>query len=250
MSARVIWQYWETLDGAEKPAYIDGLHTLAKKNAGVEVILVTPETLPQFVSGVPADLFRIKEISHKSDMIRTMLAQQNGGMWLDVDSIVLRRLDWIFDLLDSYDFVCFNDGGELEGGVGARSGCFASRPRGRVVSEWARQQQAKFPRVEYAWTELARDLLYPICRDNNESLKVLPWEEITPVDWFEIEKFTSLEFDASAILRDCYIVMLFNQMFKINNSPLRTKTIEQIASGDYLLSAVMRHAMNAAGMTW
>ena len=96
---RVIWQYWETVN--EKPAFIDGLHEIAKRNSGLEVILVTPETLRDYLPNIPPEILRITEIAHKADMIRTMLVMQYGGMWLDSDAIVLQKLDWILDLLDS-----------------------------------------------------------------------------------------------------------------------------------------------------
>lgn len=249
MSSRVIWQYWETV--GDKPAFVDGLHAIARKNAGAEIVLVTPETLRQFVPDIPPDVFKIGQIAHKADMIRAMLVMRHGGMWLDSDAIVLRRLDWILGLLDTYEFVCFNDGGLLDQGPPwVRVNCFASRRGGRIVSEWVRQQHAKFPRTEYDWEEIGSALLHPICLDNKERVKVLPFEVIAPVRWDQVSQFTSRGVDASAILRDCYVVMLSDQSLKSRAASLRTMTIEQIASGDYLLSAVMRHAMNAAGMTW
>jgi hypothetical protein len=57
---RVIWQYWETVD--EKPAFVDGLHTIAKKNAGAEVILVTPQTLRDYLPSIPDSLFDISHV--------------------------------------------------------------------------------------------------------------------------------------------------------------------------------------------
>jgi hypothetical protein len=40
MSTRVIWRHWESV--GEKPAFLDGLYEIAKRNAGAEVIQVTP----------------------------------------------------------------------------------------------------------------------------------------------------------------------------------------------------------------
>jgi len=40
---KIIWQYWETR--GFKPRYIDGLHDIARRIGGVEIILVTPENL-------------------------------------------------------------------------------------------------------------------------------------------------------------------------------------------------------------
>jgi len=242
MRPRVIWQYWETL--GDKPAFVDGLHAIAKKNAGVEIILVTPETLDRYLSNVPPELFAISEIAHKADMIRTMLVQKHGGMWLDSDAIVLRPLNWILDLLDAHEFVGFNDGGALaEGRPWVRVNCFASRPGGRVMSEWVRQQHAKFPRIEYGWEEIGSALLHPICLQHRTSVKILPFETIAPVRYDQVSLFTSLDMDPASALRDCYVVMLSNQSLKSRAPQLRALTTDQIASGNGFLSAIMRYAM-------
>jgi hypothetical protein len=126
--------------------------------------------------------------------------------------------------------------------------CFASCAGGQVVSEWVRQQHVKFPRTQYGWEEIGTELLHPICLANKERVKVLPFEKIAPVRYNQTSKFMRHDTDASAILRDCYVVMLSNQSLKERTPVLRTLTIEQIASGDYLLSAIIRHAMDVAGM--
>ena len=79
----MIWQYWETV-GDGKPAFIDGLHAIARKNAETEIVLVTPETLGQFIPYIPSEIFKIAQIAHKADMIRAMLVMRHGGMWLEL----------------------------------------------------------------------------------------------------------------------------------------------------------------------
>ena len=83
---RVIWQYWETR--GEKPAFVDGLRELAVKNSGVEVILVTPESLTSYLDDIRDEIVQIRELAHKADMIRTRLVHRYGGMWLDTDALV------------------------------------------------------------------------------------------------------------------------------------------------------------------
>ena len=242
MPSRVIWQYWETV--GEKPAFVDGLLAIARKRAGLEIIVVTPETLRRYLPDIPHEVFNISEIAHKADMIRTMLVMRHGGMWLDSDAIVLQNLDWIVDLLDDYEFVGFNDGGALVGSrPWMRVNCFASHAGGAVISEWVRQQHAKFPRTSYQWDEIGTDLLHPICLRNKGLVKVLPFEKIAPITWDKVSQFMSRDMDPAPILRDCYIMMLSNQSLKSRAPSLQKMTVQNIASGDYLLSAVMRHAM-------
>jgi hypothetical protein len=243
MLSRVIWQYWETnSDG--KPAFVDGLHAIARGNAKVEVILVTPETLDRYISDIPPDLLSISQLAHKADMIRALLVERHGGIWLDSDAIVLRPLDWILDLLDTHEFVGFNDSGTLaEGRPWVRVNCFASRAGGEVISEWVRQQHAKFPRTEYEWEEIGSALLHPICLRNRTNVKILPFETIAPIRWDQVSLFASRDIDPEVILHDCFVVMLSNQSLKSRAPDLRGLTTEQIASGDYLLSTIMRRAM-------
>lgn len=56
---------------------------------------------------------------------------------LDSDAVVLRRLDWILDLLDEHEFVGFNDGGLLEKSHpwGVRVNCFAPAHTIRLVGD-------------------------------------------------------------------------------------------------------------------
>lgn len=242
MTRRVIWQYWETV--GKKPKYIDGLHELARKNSGVEIILVTPDTLRSYVPDIPEQVFAIKEMAHKADMIRTMLVMTHGGMWLDSDAIVLGDLAWLFDYLDKYEFVGFNDRGRLRPGrPWFRVSCFLSRARGRVVSEWVRRQHAKFPKVVYDWEEIGSELLHAICLEDRRDLKVLPFERICPILWNEVQRFSEPGHDVRSLLRKCFIVMMSNSVVAKKLPSLQDLTVEEIAAGDYLLSAIMRRAI-------
>ena len=242
---RIIWQYWETV--GRKPKYIDGLHELAKKNSGAEIVLVTPETLRSYIPEIPEPVLEIKEMAHKADMIRTMLVMLHGGMWLDSDAIVLTDLGWLFDLLYRYEFIGFNDRGRLKPGRPLiRVNCFLSRPGGRVVTEWVRRQHAKFPKVIYEWEEIGSELVHSICLEDSRDLKILPFEKICPIRWNEVEKFISSKGDVSKLIRKCFIVMMSNSSITKNIPSLQDRTLEEIAAGDYLLSAIVRRAMAPA----
>jgi hypothetical protein len=268
VNRRIIWQYWETR--GKKPAFIDGLHEIAKRNAGVEVVLTTPETLSRYLPRIPDRVLEIGTIAHKADMIRAMLVEAHGGMWLDSDAVVLQDLNWTFDLLEKYEFVGFGKLRPWWAGLrelpgvwqlerrwkwgharlkrcsewGISVNCFLSRPNGRIVSEWVRQQHAKLPRTVYEWMEIGSDLLGPICLANRRHVKVLPYERICPIPWNEVEKFTVPDLAGSEILEKSYIVMLSNASPGWVGTPIHALTVEDIAAENYLLSAIVRYAMN------
>ncbi len=240
---RVIWQYWETVD--QKPAFVDVLLDLARRNAGVRLTQVTPETLREYLNDIPDELFRIKEIAHKADMIRAMLLQKHGGMWLDSDAIVLKDLNWLFDLLEDADFVGFNDGGQLSPRrPWVRVNCFLSRPQGAVVSDWVATQHKKFPKVEFEWQEIGTNLLHPICLEYSDVVKILPFERICPVPSNKVARFSSNWRSARSIIDGVFIVMLSNKALGKRNAEIRSLTVEQMRMGDSLLSQFVKRAFD------
>lgn len=245
---RVIWQYWETRD--EKPAFVDGLHEIARQNSGCEVVQVTPSTLARYLPDLPKEIETIKEMAHKADMIRSMLVARHGGMWLDSDAIVLRDLNWLFDVLDEHEFVCFNDNGQLEEArPWVRVNCFASRPDGAVVREWVARQHAKFPRVEYRWEEIGTELLHPICLRHRIAVKVLPFSLVCPVPWNLVQMFEGkVTAPEKAFLENiilaCSTVMLSNASLGTRAPRLRRLTCQEIAQEDSFLGAIMRTALH------
>jgi len=237
----MIWQYWETR--GTKPAYIDGLRAIAEKNAGVPVTLVTPETLPGYLPDLPPEIHDIAELAHKADMIRTMLLHRHGGMWLDCDAIVLKPLAPLFDHLEDHDFVAFRSSERVRfWRARARVNCFLTRPRGRVVREWMRRQQATLPRTAYRWNEIGSDMLEDVCRESRGMIKVLPFERICPVRWDRIDRFERRG-NPRPILRDCTMMMMSNKMLCERRSPLVGMTVEEIVRRDWLISDVLRQAL-------
>jgi Capsular polysaccharide synthesis protein len=239
---RVIWQYWETR--GTKPAFIDGLSQIARKNAGVEIVLVTPETLHAYLPDLPPEILQIQEMAHKADMIRAMLVLRHGGMWLDSDAIVLQDLSWLFEYLDDVEFVGFNDHGRLRSGKPwVRVNCFLARPNSRVMAAWVAGQHAKFPNTVYAWEEIGSALLHPICLEHRNRVKILPFERICPIRWDEVEKFLEQKSRLGRAISKCYIVMLSNKSLGERAAELQKRTVEEIVAGDSLLSAILRRAL-------
>jgi Capsular polysaccharide synthesis protein len=240
---RIIWQYWETR--GVKPRYIDGLHEIAKRNSGVKIVLVTPDSLRTYLPDLEDGVLRIANLAHKADMIRTRLVKRYGGMWLDSDAVVLRDLDWLFDHLEDHEFVGFNNGCRLDRTrPWVRVNCFLSRPNGAIVSSWVHQQGLKLHQTSFRWSEVGAELLNMACLENRDSAEILPFEKISPVAWDEVEAFVSKDDRrAQQILEDCFIVMLSNAALQERNIPLLEQSVDEIMAGDTLLARILRRAV-------
>lgn len=204
---RILWQFWETR--GQKPRYIDELHELCVKNAGVEVILTSPDNIHDYLDDIPAPIMEIPALEHKADMIRTMLIEKHGGMWLDSDALVLNDLNPYFDLLDQHEFVAFCPNGRL--GKETRSvkvNCFLSRPNGQIISGWRKAQHEKLPQTSFRWTEIGSDLLHPLCAKHHSSCTIVPFEEISPIKWIDWPLFLRKDLNARRISEKCKVVMV------------------------------------------
>jgi hypothetical protein len=240
---RIIWQYWETR--GVKPAFVDALHEIAKRNSGVDVIQVTPDSLADYVPDLPDELFEIRELAHKADMIRAMLIARHGGMWLDSDAIVLKDLNWLFDLLPQFEFVGFNDHGSFDDRpLNVRINCFTARADSTILRQWVAAQHAKFPRTEYAWTEIGTALLDPIVKANQARVRLLPFARVCPIRWNQVRRFSSRWQNARKILADTHIVMLSNKSLQQRNPRLASMTLNEMTAEDTLISDIVKRAMD------
>ena len=242
-SERTIWQYWETR--GRKPAFIDGLHEIACRNSGVRVVQVTPETLQDYLPDLPNEILGIKELAHKADMVRTRLVARYGGMWLDSDAIVLRDLNWIFDLLEGLEFVGFNDGGKLcETRPWVRVNCFAAPASSPVVVRWVEAQAEKLQKHRFGWEEIGTCLIHPICLARTENVKILPLEIISPVAWRDVSRFGSRWRTPRAIIDHVHIVMLSNKSLGERYPELQRMSVEQIIHTNTYLSHFLKRALD------
>lgn len=240
-----IWQYWETK--GVKPPFVDPLHEIAKKNSGAEVVLVTPESIHDYLPDIPEEIFQIEELAHKADMIRALLIYHHGGMWLDSDAIVLSDLNWLFELLEEYEFVGFNDKGIIKSpDLNVRINCFLSRPKSKIMESWVSAQHSKFPRNKFSWTEVGTDLLDPVVFSNKGSVKLLSFDLICPIRCNEISRFTSRWENSRKIIQDIQIVMLSNKALHEKDSKIIQMTLDKLADDDTLIADIIKKAMNSS----
>ena len=237
----VVWQYWETR--GTKPGFVDGLHEIAKANAGMPVIQVTPETLPDYLPDLDPRILEVGELAHKADLIRTRLVARHGGIWLDSDAIVLRDLSFLVDALEGADFVGFNNAGDLSiSRPGVRINCFAARMGSVIMAEWVKAQTAKLDKTAFSWREVGTDLLHPICQRNADKVRILPLDSITPVGWKEVARFGSRWRSPGRLVETCPVVMLSNKSLETRLPRLREMSVEEIIDADIYISHFLRRA--------
>jgi Capsular polysaccharide synthesis protein len=117
MSKNVIWIYGWSSD-EKMPPYIGACISTVKQNSGCEVIVVTRDDISQYLSYLPSCFYNLRP-NHQSDIFRVNILCEYGGMYVDADTIVVKSLRPLFDLLKEYDLICAD-----------------WRPRNRPTAEW------------------------------------------------------------------------------------------------------------------
>ena len=108
----IIWQYWESPDGSVPPLVQACLNSVEKYRGGkYKRILLTPENVKDYVD-IPQIFWDLKEkgkikTAFFSDILRTCLLIQHGGLW--IDSTVLLTEELPSYITDADLFVFQND---------------------------------------------------------------------------------------------------------------------------------------------
>jgi len=109
VSKPIIWGYWENKPGKTRPEYLDiCLETFNNYNIYTfKIIILNEKSVYDYLPDLREDINNFS-LAHKSDYIRVKLLYTYGGIWLDIDTIVMRNLMPIVSKLnEGFDFVGF-----------------------------------------------------------------------------------------------------------------------------------------------
>ena len=106
-----LWQYWESPDGSIPPLVQACLNSVDKYKGKCKRIFLTPENVKEYVD-IPQIFWDLKEsgkikTAFFSDILRTCLLIQHGGIW--IDSTVLLTEELPSYITDADLFVFQND---------------------------------------------------------------------------------------------------------------------------------------------
>ena len=229
-----IWLYWENKKGRTMPEYLKLCYENICKHKGTfdKVILLNEKTVHEYVK-LRNDLSEIEEIAHKVDYIRTRILSKYGGLWLDIDIIILKNLSIVRDLLNKYEFVGFGDKPHSP-----RLPFFACRPDSKIVKLWMEKQEEIVEiKKSFHWTEIGADILWNLPDDiYDDSYYQYRYEIISPIPWNEHEKlFDTCELE-EYISENTMTVLLFNKIIGKQMSNNR----EELLNGNKIINKLFR----------
>lgn len=205
---KTIWLYWENVYSESMPDYIRLCYeTILAQSGDWDVVLLSPENVGEHLSGLREDFYDIPEVAHKADYIRGAVLEQRGGMWMDIDTIALRPLSLITDLLP-LDGAVFYGWQSFQPSIGL----IAAEPGHPLVTQWKEEMDETLDLdLSQRWSGIGYDLLWPLAK--KISYTHIAHTICAPAHYTETSKFVE-DLDPSEVLKPETVVMqLYNKMF-------------------------------------
>ncbi|WP_373567206.1 glycosyltransferase family 32 protein [Brevibacterium moorei] len=205
---RTIWMYWENVYSDKMPDYIRLCYeTICAHSQSLNVVLLTPENVRDYVPSLREDFELIPQVAHKADYIRAAVLAENGGMWMDIDSIAIRPIRLIFDLLFDTGAV-FYGWKPLEPSIGL----IAAVPHHPLIVAWREAIEERLNGdLSQRWAGIGYDLLWPLARKIDYTQ--IDRRICAPTHYTETGKFIE-DSDPASLLDDrTVVIQLYNKMF-------------------------------------
>jgi hypothetical protein len=94
----IIWTYWE---GASSRVVQACVKSWSHYNNDIVINQVSPDNIKYYLPDFPSIDSRVWH-QHKSDLIRLMLLERYGGIWLDASTLLCKDIGWVFCAMKNY----------------------------------------------------------------------------------------------------------------------------------------------------
>ena len=133
----IIWQYWESKDG-NIPALVQAcLNSVERHKGECKRIFLTPNNVKEYVK-IPEIFWKLKEkgiikTAFFSDILRTCLLIQNGGIWIDATVLLTEDLP---DYITNADLFVFQNDLKIDlDGLNMASYFIAAKANNKILIE-------------------------------------------------------------------------------------------------------------------
>tara|TARA_B100000767_G_scaffold273423_1_gene303489 strand:+ start:1132 stop:2805 length:1674 start_codon:yes stop_codon:yes gene_type:complete len=256
-----IWTYWESPDGQEIPGYLALCVQSIEKHCGNSNIhFVTPNNIHRYIKNMDLDLDSIRmednnknPIALKADYIRAKLLHDYGGLWVDVDCIIMQDIGQkINDLLLEYDFIGMQKNSKSPSYI---TNNFIASVKGSVIVKIYLDEitkiikHKKINNEQFSWSEIGSSLLTPIVNQHiNQGVLLLPEHQIHPFDFTEAsileEKEKPVE-EKIDILKEklhenVQCVMLYNAL---HSDEFKSLNKEQVLQSNTIIGDLINYSL-------
>ncbi len=155
---RTIYIYWDGPCHSLIEILKDLIYLHADSGKGYKVKLLNQENVKDYVDDLPKYFSSLKP-AHRADFARVCTLRKNGGIWLDLDTLVLGSLDCLFDTIEEKEGFFL-----LENNKNICNGFFGTKKETRIMKVWENIMREKVDKhkTNIEWTEIGSNILYKL----------------------------------------------------------------------------------------
>ncbi len=190
---RILWQYWESPDDSIPPLVQSCLNSVDKYKGKCNRIFLTPENVKNYVD-IPQIFWDLKEkgkikTAFFSDILRTCLLIQHGGIWIDSTVLLTEELP---DYITNADLFVFQNDLKIDlDGLNMASYFIAAKKDNKILKEtlsaliqyWKENNFL----VNYFTFLHTFTMVTQATKENKELFKKVPFFNFLPVQQFQGE---------------------------------------------------------------
>lgn len=197
--SQIIWQYWESPDGSIPPLVQACLNSVDKFRGSRKRILLNPDNIKEYVD-IPEIFWELRKkgfikTAFFSDILRTCLLLQHGGLWMDATVLLTEELPENIFKLDL--FVFQNDLKIDLDGLNMASYFLAAKAGNNILAETLSAMEAYWKEnrflVNYFTFLHAFTMVTQATKENKEIFEKLPFFSYLPVQRFQSELLKPFE---------------------------------------------------------
>lgn len=179
--------YWVGKDYKLIKILRDLIYCHSKNGKGYNVLMINHDNIKEYIKDLPSCFYQLLP-AHQADFVRVNVVCDFGGIWLDSDTLVLDKLDSLFDILDTHEGFIIKDDNDFLNGL------FGSIKNSKLLLEWKRLINNVLHKKEnnITWTELGSNIIKDLYYNNGTiftNFKFLTGSEnLYPVKWMNCEK--------------------------------------------------------------
>lgn len=208
---RTVYLYWTGHEYKLINILRELINLHSNNGKGYTVILITPNNVTQYIKQLPSYFFDLIP-AHQADYVRVNVICEYGGIWLDSDTIVLDKLDHLFDLIENSDgFLIREHNGKLINSV------FGSKSNTKLMLEWKQYifDTLEQKKLTIGWSDIGSVYLndfskYVSCYNvfENKIYNPVFWENV--VNEFLIYPYDNYQ----NIDKNQQLIILYNSVYK------------------------------------
>ena len=232
MNTRNIFIYWVGKEFKLIKILRDLINLHSSNGVGYKVNLITDKNIQNYIKDIPEYFYSLCP-AHQADFVRVHVICDYGGIWLDSDTIVMDKLDSLFDIIEKKDGFLMR-----ENNLYLVNGVFGSKKQTPLMIRWKKEIMDVLDKKQgknIEWTDIGSIILKKMYNldkkiyDNYEIFNGL--DNMYPIYWkYCVNEFIEKPYDNYKNIIRGYqpLVVLVNSVYKA----LENKTEKEILEGN------------------